>query len=78
MLLFGGMTRSLAASRLSRPKSQRVFTRGPRARDPRFNRLGFTCFRLIPITDGEPHETPFAPIELMTTTNAMGAFMLLK
>lgn len=72
------MTRSLAASRHSRPKSQRVFTRVPRARDPRFTRFGFTCFRLIPITDGDPDEAPFAPIELMTTMNAMGAFMLLK
>jgi hypothetical protein len=44
-------------------------------RDPRFTRLGFTCFRLVAIDDPQPDEQPFAPIELMTTMNAMGAFM---
>ena len=66
------MTRTLAASR---PSTRRVFTRVPRVRDPRFARLGFTCFRLVAVDDPEPDEHPFAPIELMTTMNAMGAFM---
>lgn len=47
-------------------------------RAPRFTRLGFTCFRLVAISNPDPDELPFAPIELMTTMNAMGAFMLLK
>lgn len=68
------MTRSLAASR---PSTRRVVSRAPRpARDPRFTRLSFTCFRLVPIGDPEPGELPFATIELMATMNAMGAFML--
>jgi hypothetical protein len=43
------------------------------ARDEKFTRLGFTCFRLIPVADPE---TPFAPIELMGTRSRMGIFML--
>ena len=52
--------------------------RAPRVRDPRFTRLGFTCFRLEAITDREPDDPAFAPIELLTTMNTMGAFMLLR
>jgi hypothetical protein len=47
-------------------------------RDPRFTRLGFTCFRLVPISNPEPDEPRFAQVELMTTLNAMGAFMRLN
>jgi hypothetical protein len=49
-----------------------------RAPDPRFTRYGFTCFRLIPVDAPDPGEEAYAPIELMSTMNTMGAFMRLK
>ncbi len=45
------------------------------SRDVKFTRLGFTCFRLIPVADPE---SPYAPIELMGTRNRMGIFMLAR
>lgn len=68
------MTRSLGSSRTS---TRRVARAPRRAPDPRFTRFGFTCFRLIPVDDPDPDARAFAPMELMTTMNAMGAFMLL-
>ena len=69
------MTRSFGSSR---PSTRRIAGAPRRAPDPRFTRLGFTCFRLIPIGQLEPEDGAFAPIELMSTMNAMGAFMLLR
>jgi len=48
------------------------------SRDAKFTRLGFTCFRLIPVADAEGNESPFAPIELMGTRSRMGVFMLAR
>jgi len=53
-------------------------TRPRPARDPRFTRLGFTCFRLVAIADPEPGEAPFEQVELIATMNTMGAFMRLR
>lgn len=48
--------------------------RGPRARlAPRPYTLSFTSFRLIPITDHEPVEAEYEPIELCDPSNAMRA-----
>jgi len=70
------MTRSFGASRSS---ARRVTPARPRrTRDPRFTRIGFTCFRLVAIPDPDPGEGPFETIELITTTNTMGAFMRLR
>ncbi|MBA3453344.1 MAG: hypothetical protein H0T42_09660 [Deltaproteobacteria bacterium] len=68
------MTRSFGSSRTS----ARRIAPAPRAPDPRFTRFGFTCFRLVPIDDPDPDERPFTPMELMSTMNAMGAFMMLR
>ena len=69
------MTRSFGSSR---SQARRLPGASRRAPDPRFTRWGFTCFRLIPVDDPDPSEGSFAPIELMSTMNAMGAFMMLK
>ena len=69
------MTRSYGSSRSS---TRRIVPAQRRAPDPRFTRYGFTCFRLIPIGQFDAEDGAFAPIELMSTMNAMGAFMLLR
>lgn len=69
------MTRSYGSSRTS---TRRIAPPQRRAPDPRFTRHGFTCFRLIPIGHLDAEDGAFAPIELMSTMNAMGAFMLLR
>lgn len=69
------MTRSFGSSRSS---TRRITPAQRRTPDPRFTRYGFTCFRLIPIGLLDAEEAEFAPIELMSTMNAMGAFMRLK
>ena len=70
------MTRSYGDSRSS---ARRVTPTRPRpARDPRFTRLGFTCFRLVAIDDPEPGEAPYEQVELISTRNTMGAFMRLR
>ena len=43
-----------------------------------FTRLGFTCFRIVAIDDAGPDEPAYEPIELISTRNAMGAFMRLR
>ncbi len=69
------MTRSYGSSRPSTRRSAGAQRRTP---DPRFTRLGFTCFRMIPIGHLDAEDREFAPIELMSTMNAMGAFMMLR
>lgn len=66
------MTRSFGASRPS--KRAPALARRHQAIEPR----SFTCYRLVPIYDPEPGEPAFASIELMQTSNAMGAFMRLR
>lgn len=69
------MTRSFGSSR---PSTRGITSAPRRAPDPRFTRYGFTCFRLIPIDAPDPGEDAYAPIELMSTMNTMGAFMRLR
>jgi len=63
---FGSRTATRRVARVMRP-----------VRDPSITTRSFTCFRLIPIDDGEPDEPAFAPIELCVSPNMMGAFMRL-
>ncbi len=50
-------------------------TRKAPLRTPNPHTLGFTCFRLVPLYDGEPGDPAYASIELEGTSNAMGAFL---
>ncbi len=56
--------------------SERTTVRAGGAPSPAITPMGFSCFRLVPLgpetTDGE---VPYAPVRLMSTRAAMGAFM---
>lgn len=65
------MTRSFGTSQ----KERRPSTLPVRShRDASITLVGFTCFRLVRIYDCEPGEPPYAPIQLLQSTNTMFAF----
>jgi hypothetical protein len=65
------MTRSYSFRTVTRrvPRMERP------ARDPSIELLAFTCFRLVPIRDGEPEEPPFDAVELVFPPNMMAALV---
>lgn len=67
LLMLWRMSRSYSprARRITQP----ILRVPPRPRDPVVERLGFTCFRLVAEEDG------FVPIELVTSTSRMFAFV---
>jgi hypothetical protein len=71
--------RSPLASRPARQRRapslpRRLAGRPPAVSPPRIDRLGFACYRLIPIEDRRPHEAPYAVIRLRETRATMGVF----
>jgi hypothetical protein len=66
-----------ARPRRAAPKSRRSTRRAATAiapAPPKIDRLGFTCFRLVPLAVGTPGTTPYAAIRLRETRAAMGVF----
>lgn len=70
--------RSPIASRPARQRRTPVLPRRlagrPDRAPPRIDRLGFACYRLIPIDDRRPHEAPYAVVRLRETRATMGVF----
>ncbi len=69
------MTRSYAAARASRVTQPLPRPATRCVRDPSIHRISFTPFRLVAISDPEPDEGAYAPVELMRTSNTMSVFV---
>jgi len=52
----------------------RVTKRG-RTRCAAITLIGFSCFRLVNVTDRQPHEAAYSPMQLEHTHSAMNAFL---
>jgi hypothetical protein len=50
-------------------------TRRARTRCAAITLIGFSCFRLVNVTDRLPHEPAFSPMQLDHTRSAMNAFL---